>query len=172
MIEYPLSCTPKIKKEMTLDCYIFLHRCFSQPRAISVHSYYLTSLVTSRFYRFGGRNLFIQSSIPSHIPSKLNSYTLICEKPQCGKLSSWKAFVLWLPVLSHFFPQQFIFRYNLACYFGNFFIITSIFAACDRLEPLGCYLFIGITLSGYNIAQGNEFCNTQYCTKWRKRNCV
>ncbi len=33
------------KKEMTLDCLFF--RTFSQPRVISVHSYYLTSLVTS-----------------------------------------------------------------------------------------------------------------------------
>ena len=40
---------------MTLDCYIFLYRCFSQSRVISVHSYYLTSLVTSRFYRFGDK---------------------------------------------------------------------------------------------------------------------
>ena len=74
------------------------------------------------FLQILGQNLFIQSSIPSHKPSKFISYTLICEKPQCGKLSSWKAFVLRLPVLSHFFIRSslFIFRYNLACYFGNF----------------------------------------------------
>jgi len=33
------------------------------------------------------------------------------------------------------------------------------------LEPEGFYLYIGITLSGYIVAQGFRFCNMEYCTK-------
>ena len=152
---------------MTLDCYIFLHRCFSQSRVISVHSYYLTSLVTSRFYRFGDKTFsssqaFLRTNHPSlnHILSFVRSHS--AGSYQVEKLSSYGSLYCRI-----FYPQQFVYvlRFILACYFGKIFIITSIFAACDRLEPLGCYLFIGITLSGYNIAQGNGFCNTQYCTK-------
>ena len=56
------------KSEMTLDHSLLSdsRNFFVWPRVISVHSYYLTSLVTSAFYRLTSASS-IQISIPHHI---------------------------------------------------------------------------------------------------------
>ena len=64
---------------------------FMQPRVISVHSYYLTSLVTSHFCRFWLDKFF--SALQHSFALSVQNYcfdTLICEKPLCRKVFDGK----------------------------------------------------------------------------------
>ena len=108
---------------MTAVCYLSL-----QSRVISVHSYYLTSLVNLAFYGF--------PSLPACSKSVL-----------CYMLFSILNYLEAVIVQKHFpFRKRFLIG---PVYFGAF----------------GFYLYIGITLSDYNLAQRNRKSNTQYCTK-------
>ena len=49
---------------------------------------------------------------------------------------------------------------------SDFLKFTSMLLRAILREPVRFfYLYIGITLSGYIVAQGFDFCNMEYCTK-------
>ena len=165
---------------MTLDRRILL--MLSQPRVISVLSYYLTSLINLSFCRFFRRCLSSPVSLPLHVFIYIFYFhDLVSEKPLCRNSSGVLASSVRLTG-GCIFRFAAAFKIDLCkCFlltsdassldlirpFTNFYLplTTSILLRAPLCELSGFYLYIGITLSGYNIAQGSLICNMENCIK-------
>ena len=154
------------KKEMTLDC-----PSNDASRVISLHSWYLTSLVNLSFYGFNkcsNPNLFhsIHIFVWSHkrdLPGVWGLLIWISEH-----LPAWFLTFSLDHGAQKYLTLEEIFFLTSSRFFGKELESRTlkIFWSVDWcLKPGKFYLYIGITSCDYKISQLYAYFNTQYCTK-------
>ena len=165
---------------MTLDCCIF-SSMHVQPRVISVLSYYLTSLVNLSFCSFLRRCLLFLHTFRRMFLSTIFTSFSRKREPSMPEQDLWILASSFRSLRLHSLSRSMqmfssfrilYFAFFRCCKFWLLPTSSSILLPVKVERSRFVYLYIGITLSDYTVAQGFSFCNMESYTKWTKVSCT